>query len=144
MRYVTTSEGIDAGMLRGFFVGWPDPPSPETLLRILEGSSRIVLALDDEAGRVVGLVTAVSDGVLAAFIPLLEVLPEWQGRGIGSEKMRRILDLCKGLYSIDLTCDPELETFYSRLGMQSYSCMMIRNASVQSGRIPSGGASRGE
>ena len=35
----------------------------------------------DDAGRVVGFVTAISDGVLSAYIPLLEVLPEYQGAG---------------------------------------------------------------
>lgn len=134
MKYVTFLEGIDAGMLEGFFVGWPDPPSPDTLLRILEGSSCVVLALDEEDGRVVGLVTGLTDGVLAASIPLLEVLPDWRGRGIGSELMRRMLSLCEGLYMIDLTCDRELETFYSRLGMQPYFCMMLRNGNAQSGR----------
>ena len=31
-------------------------------------------------------------GFLTAFIPGLEVLPAYQGQGIGSELMRRILD----------------------------------------------------
>ena len=56
---------------------------------------------------VVGFVTAVSDGVLSAYIPLLEVLPEYQDRGIGSELMRRILEQLDDLYMVDVLCDAE-------------------------------------
>ncbi len=56
--------------------------------------------------------------MLSAFIPLLEVLPEWQGRGIGTELMRRMFARLGALYMVDLCCDAELEPFYARLGMQ--------------------------
>ena len=82
--YTDTVAGITPDRLQGFFVGWPNPPSPETHLEILQGSSNFVLAIDDETGNVVGFVSAVSDGVLSAYIPLLEVLPSYQNRGIGT------------------------------------------------------------
>ena len=41
--YRTSLEGVTSEMLRGFFVDWPNPPSPETHLRLLKGSSHIVL-----------------------------------------------------------------------------------------------------
>ena len=88
--YRDTAEGIAPGQLAGFFVDWPNPPSPETHLRILAGSDHVVLAFDEATDAVVGFVTAVSDGVLAAYVPLLEVLPAHQGRGIGTELMTRI------------------------------------------------------
>lgn len=47
--------GITAEQLRGFFVGWPNPPPPTTHQRTLAGSDCVVLALDDAAGRAVGL-----------------------------------------------------------------------------------------
>jgi GNAT superfamily N-acetyltransferase len=75
---------------------------------------------------VAGFVTAVTDGVLAAYIPLLEVRPEWRGQGIGTELMRRILDRLSGLYMIDLVCDPGLLPFYARLGLQPYSAAIRR------------------
>jgi ribosomal protein S18 acetylase RimI-like enzyme len=82
VRYVDSPEGIREGQLSGFFVGWPNPPSPTTHLRLLKGSDQVVLAVDDESGQVVGFITALSDGVLSAQISFLEVLPAWQGRGI--------------------------------------------------------------
>ena len=76
--YQETTDGVDLGDLQGFFVGWPNRPSPKTHLEILEGSDLCVLALS-ASGRVVGFISAITDGVPCAYIPYLEVLPEWQG-----------------------------------------------------------------
>jgi len=81
----------------------------------LRGSSHVVLARDGR--RVVGFVTAISDGVLSAYIPLLEVLPDFQGRGVGKELTRRLLAQLDGLYMVDLSCDEELVPFYEALGL---------------------------
>ena len=91
IRYTDALDGLLPEQLTGFFVGWPSPPSSATHLEMLRGSAAVVLAVDDATGRVVGFINAISDGVLAAFIPLLEVLPAYQGRGIGSELARRML-----------------------------------------------------
>src|SRR5438876_1129973 len=115
--YTDKLDGITADKLvGGFFVGWPNPPTPETHLRILQGSSQIVLAVDDQTGNVVGFITAISDGVSAAYIPHLEVLPAHQQHGIGSELVKRMFDALRHIYMIDLTCDPELQPFYERFG----------------------------
>lgn len=133
VKYVYDLGAIEAAQLQGFFVGWPNPPKPETHLKLLRGSSHAVLALDEASGRVVGFITAISDGVLSAYIPLLEVLPEWQGRGIGQELTRRMLDELRHLYMVDLLCDAELQPFYKRTGMFPATGMMIRNFDRQSG-----------
>jgi GNAT superfamily N-acetyltransferase len=112
--YTTDAAAVSPADLEGFFVDWPVRPSPERHLEILRGSDYVVLARSSEDGRVIGFVTAISDGVLSAFIPLLEVLPESQGQGVGSELVRRILDELEGFYMVDLVCDPELEGFYRR------------------------------
>jgi ribosomal protein S18 acetylase RimI-like enzyme len=131
--YVDTMATITPEQLHGFFVGWPNPPSPETHLKLLAGSDDIVLAVDQASGNVVGFVTAITDGVLSAFIPHLEVLPSYQGRGIGRELVRRIVEKLSGLYGIDLLCDPPLQAFYLRCGMQPAVGMCIRNYERQSG-----------
>jgi len=115
--YTSTADGITAGQLRGFFVGWPVAPSPERHLELLRGSHSVELGLDGDA--VVGFATAISDGVLCAFIPLLEVLPGYRQRGIGSELMRRLLEQLGDFYMVDLCCDAGLEPFYRRLGFQT-------------------------
>lgn len=125
--YETEVDGVTASDLEGFFVGWPVRPSPARHLEILRGSHRVVLARDLGSGAIVGFVTAISDGVLSAYIPLLEVLPEYQGRGIGSELVRRLFESLGGLYMVDLLCDEDLVPFYERLGMARAVGMVIRN-----------------
>ena len=131
--YSETIAGIGAEHLQGFFVGWPNPPSPATHLRILAGSYAMLLARDDATGQVVGFITAISDGVSCAYIPRLEVLPAYQRSGIGSELVRRMLERLHDIYMIDLICDTDVQPFYARLGMQPYTGMILRNYDRQSG-----------
>jgi len=128
MEYRTSTEGVSPGDLVGFFEGWPSPPSPERHLALLRGSSHVVLAVDE--GRIVGFVTAISDAVLAAYIPLLEVRREWRGKGAGSELVRRIIAALDALYMIDVVCDPELIPFYERFGLVPLAGMGRRNPSA--------------
>lgn len=134
MSIVYTSDLARVGEedLSGFFVGWPNPPDAETLLRVLRGSQQVVLAKDGR--RVVGFATALTDGVLTAFVPLLEVLPEYQGRGVGRELVRRVVQELGEIYAIDLVCDDELKPFYGELGFVPMTAMSKRNYSVQCGK----------
>jgi ribosomal protein S18 acetylase RimI-like enzyme len=126
-------DGVTEDLLAGFFVGWPNPPTPAVHLRLLRRSQHSVLARDGAEGPVVGFVSAISDGVLSAYIPLLEVLPAYQGRGIGKALMARMLDQLRDLYMVDLLCDPELQPYYERLGMRPAGGMLLRNYDRQSG-----------
>ena len=121
--YTTDVAELTPADLEGFFVGWPSQPSPEWHLEILRGSDHVVLAREGDEGPVVGFVTAISDGILSAFIPLLEVLPSRQGHGIGSELVRRMLAELDGFYMVDLVCDATLEPFYRRLGLTAMTGM---------------------
>jgi len=64
LRYQNNLEDISSEMLEGFFVDWPNPPSPPTHLKLLENSSKVVIALDEQTNQIVGFITAMSDGVL--------------------------------------------------------------------------------
>lgn len=119
--------GLTSDHLKGgFFVGWPNPPSAATHYRILANSAAFILA-QIEDGTVVGFITAISDGISCAYIPHLEVLPAYHGRGIGSELVHRMLAKLRHLYMIDLVCDPALQPFYERLGMRPVVGMVIRH-----------------
>jgi ribosomal protein S18 acetylase RimI-like enzyme len=131
--YQSDLQGITPERLRGFFVGWPQPPSPATHLRLLAGSDYVELAVDADAGQVVGFITAISDGVLTAYIPLLEVLPAYQGQGIGATLVHRMLDKLGHLYAVDLLCDADVQPFYARLGMRPATGMMVRHYDRQAG-----------
>ena len=83
--------------------------------------------MDNEAHKVVGFVPVITDHVQAAFIPLLEVLPEHQRRGIGTELMRRISQKLGSIPAMDLTCGTSMQGFYKRLGMCPSTGMITRN-----------------
>jgi ribosomal protein S18 acetylase RimI-like enzyme len=124
--YLTNLENIKPEHLEGFFVGWKHPLSPEQLYQILRNSSYFVIAYDTEVKRVVGFVNVLSDVVNFAFIPMIEVLPAYQKRGIGTELMKRILHILSHISCIDLTCDVNMQSFYKRFGMVESNGMMIR------------------
>lgn len=129
--YKTDAGDLSEDDLAGFFVGWPTPPSPAQHLAVLHGSYRVVVARSQDT--VVGFVNMISDGVLTAFIPWLEVRPEFQGRGIGTELMRRVLAEAEHLYSVDLVCDEELRPYYERLGGVALTGMIWRNRAAGEG-----------
>jgi ribosomal protein S18 acetylase RimI-like enzyme len=129
--YRDSTAGLSSDQLAGFFDGWPNPPSHETHLEILKHSDHVIIAVEEQ--RVVGFVSAVTDGILSGYIPLLEVLPSHRGKGVGTELVRRMLEKLRHLYMIDLTCDPALQPFYERFGMKPFTGMIIRNLDRQSG-----------
>jgi ribosomal protein S18 acetylase RimI-like enzyme len=131
--YTDSLNGVRPDHLSGFFVGWPNPPAPETHLRLLHGSDYVWLARQAETGQVIGFINALSDGVLSASIPLLEVLPGSQGQGVGSELVRRMLASLSHLYAVDLMCDAELQRFYARLDGLPATGIIWRNYVHQNG-----------
>jgi len=133
IEYLDSVEGITVDQVHGFFVGWPNPPSPKTHLRLLQQSDEVVLAMDVSMGIVVGFVTANTDRVLTAYIPLLEVLPEYQQQKIGKTLLQKMLERLSDYYAIDLLCDPDLQPFYEQFGMRRATGMFLRNYDKQSG-----------
>jgi len=131
--YTAQVETITEDMLQGFFIGWPNPPAPAAHLRILQGSYLAWLAIDSGTNKVIGFINAVSDGVLSAYIPLLEVLPEYQSQGIGSELVTRMLESLKHLYMVDVLCDQHLQKYYAKFGMVAATGAIKRNYNRQSG-----------
>jgi GNAT superfamily N-acetyltransferase len=65
--------------------------------------------------------------VLSAFIPLLEVLPDYRGRGIAGRLMRDLLADLDDFYSVDIVCDDALIPFYEELTFERCAAMIRRN-----------------
>ena len=124
---------ISSNQLEGFFVGWPNPPSSEILLKILRNSLHCVIAFDTRTKRVIGFVNCISDCILSAYIPLVEVLPEYQHQGIGTELIKRMLEITSKYYMTDLTCDESMSSFYEKMEMTAGTSMSRRNYNRQSG-----------
>ncbi len=125
--YQDNLDGISPDMLCGFFVGWRSLPDEEKHLEILRNSQHVVLAIDAGSNRVVGRVNCLTDGIQSAYIPLLEVLPDYKGQGIGSQLMTRMLGKIRQIPAVDLICDPEVQPFYERLEMLKTHGMALRN-----------------
>jgi ribosomal protein S18 acetylase RimI-like enzyme len=124
--FVDNLDNIAPQKLNGFFVGWQKPLSTAEHIKLLEGSSHFVLAVDTDCDEVVGFITALTDGINCAFIPLLEVLPEYQNRGIGTQLLQLILQKLDSITCVDLTCDVEMQAFYEKFGMLKSNGMVLR------------------
>lgn len=131
MNYTTDLAILDTLDLNEFFVGWPNPPSNDVFKKVLHGSYKVILA--HENNKLVGFINCISDGILSAYIPLLEVIPRYQGRGIGKTLVGKMTDELKHLYMVDLLCDENLLPYYEKLGMMSATGCVIRNYDRQSG-----------
>ena len=126
IEYLTELEKHKTYDLSEFCVGWKKPISSTDLVKILKNSPYIVLAIDKEKEKVIGFVNAISDQVKFAFIPMIEVLPEYQKLEIGTKLMSRILKMLEKFDCVDLICDPPVQYFYQKFQMVKTNGMSIR------------------
>ncbi len=131
--YSTNKEDLAGLKVTGFFEGWQDKPDENILRRSIENADYIVLAIDTEKKKLAGYITALSDGVLAAYIPFLEVEKTYQHNSVGHTLVSKMLEQLSHLYMIDLVCDKELAGFYTEAGFKSWHAMIKRNYANQSG-----------
>lgn len=75
------------------------------------------MAIDDDKKEIVGFINVVSDRVLTAYIPLLEVIPSYKNMGIGGELVKIVMEEFKYFHMIDIICDSNLVHFYEKFGM---------------------------
>ena len=131
IEYLDSAEKISVDMVSGFFVGWSKPPDEKTFIELLKNSYKIVIA--KKGNNIIGFITAISDGILSAYIPFLEVLPDFQSNGIGTELVHQMKEKLKDIYMIDLVCDSSIEDYYKNLGFTKSSAMILRNYDFQNG-----------
>ena len=110
IKYVYTSQGIEPKQLEGFFEGWLSAPSPETHLRILENSTRVVLAMDEET--IAGCGRLEDHGHIMMLRPLVTAKP-YQGHGVGKLILKAIIPDDK---STALVARDEAVAFYQGMG----------------------------
>lgn len=90
---------------------------PLQLLNAFDHSLKVLTAWDKQ--QLVGLIRVVGDLYTIIYIQDLLVLKEYQGRGIGSELLNRILDKYDSIRQIVVMTDQTKETtrFYKKNGM---------------------------
>ncbi len=108
--------------------GWRTGATPEKVAGALAVAWHSVVAYatpaelaagaSPEPPRLVAMGHTISDGVIHALIVDVIVDPEWQGRGIGREVMRRLITRCDeaGIESIQLFAADGKAPFYEKLG----------------------------
>lgn len=135
IKYSVYSDKLaDIKISDGFFEGWPNPPDKKTHRKILSNSYKSFVAIDEEKQEIVGFINVISDGVLTAYIPLLEVIPGYKNKGIGGDLVKMAMEEFHDFYMIDIICDSNLVHFYEKFGMSKSNAMIIRNYDRQSGK----------
>ena len=83
-----------------------------------------IAVYEEENQKLIGFVDSISNGVTDAYIQDLMVHPDFQGKGIGSELMNKMIEYLKneGIYMISVLYDEGLKSFYSRFGFYNLLC----------------------
>ena len=92
---------------------------PDDLERANRNSWLVVSAYDDR--KLVGFGRVVTDFVLHAMIFDMIVLPSYQGRGIGTIILKRLVERCleQGIRDIQLFCAKGRVAFYEKNGFEA-------------------------
>jgi GNAT superfamily N-acetyltransferase len=94
--------------------GWSSAEKAAELRNGLHNSDSLLSAWANE--ELVGLGNAISDGYLVVYYPHLLVLPEYQGQGIGTELMKRLMEKYQGFHQHILVADGRAIEFYQKSG----------------------------
>ncbi len=100
-------------------VHWRSGNYPEKLQRGLRNSSQVISAWDGD--RLVGLVRGLDDGETVGFVHYLLVDPAYQGRGIATALMERLMERYQHLLHVKLMpSNPDTVPFYEKFGFRRY------------------------
>ncbi len=98
-------------------VGWVSGQYPQRLHRALMGSSFVLTAWDGE--RLVGLVRAIDDGELTAYVHYVLVDPAYHGRGIASRMIEQVKERYRDFLYIEVMPEESKnKAFYQRFGFR--------------------------
>ena len=115
---------VDPAQLQALFVaiGWGERDHA-WLVAIVEGSRWVVTAWEGE--RLVGFTRALSDGIDNAYVSMVAVQPNDQGRGIGREMMHRLM-AGRDHVKFVLHTQPGAKGLYRGCGFVDAPDMMVR------------------
>lgn len=96
-------------------VHWVSGQYPEQLYKALLNSETVFTAWD--GNKLVGLVRAIDDGVMLAYMHYVLVHPDYHGQGIAGRMIKMIQEKYKGYLYIELMPEESKNaTFYQRFG----------------------------
>ncbi len=95
---------------------WDSGNYPEKLQEAIRNSHRVISAWDGD--KLIGLINALSDGVMTAYFPYLLVRPEYQKLGIGKRLVDIILEEYKDYARKVLIAYDNAIDFYQKCGFE--------------------------
>ncbi len=109
---------FDRDVLQDLFlsVGWSSGHFPEKLVKAMHGFETVYTAWDGE--KLVGLISAMDDGVMTAYIHYLLVRPEYQGAGVGRTLVEKMKETYRDYLRIVLVAYDEELGFYESCGFK--------------------------
>ena len=110
------SKTISPDALQELFlsVQWASGEHKEKLAKAIRNSDTVITAWDGD--KLVGLVNALDDGVMTAYIHFLLVQPNYQNNGIGKQLVERTKEIYQDYLRIVLVSYDEQVDFYKRCG----------------------------
>ena len=98
-------------------VDWISANYPERLMKALNNCETVITAWDNE--QLVGLINAIDDGELTAYVHYLCVRPEYQDKGIGKKLIEQVKEKYNDyLYLILIAENDSLINFYEKNGLE--------------------------
>jgi len=97
-------------------VQWSSGQYPDKLQIAMKNSDRVISAWHGD--RLIGLINALSDGVMTAYFHDLLVHPEYQSKGVGKQLVSLALDEYKDYARKVLIAYDKEVGFYQRLGFE--------------------------
>ena len=97
-------------------VEWSSGHFPDKLEIAMKNFETVYTAWDGD--RLVGLISAMDDGIMTAYIHYLLVRPEYQGRGIGEQLIEKTKEKYKDYLRIVLVAYDKECGFYEHCGFK--------------------------
>jgi ribosomal protein S18 acetylase RimI-like enzyme len=109
---------IDQDVLQDLFLAleWDSGNHPDKLARAMAASASVFTAWDGD--RLIGLVSVLSDGFMAAYIHYVLVRPEYQGQGIGQRLLSMVDRTYGDVMTKVLVSNGTAVGFYERCGFR--------------------------
>jgi GNAT superfamily N-acetyltransferase len=113
--FTSDTSGLDWAELSELYRLAPLGDKPPDRLAVVFGNS-MFCCLVRRGQQLVGAGRALADGLDAAYLADIAVHPDHQGRGLGQDIVRSLVQQCSGHRKIILYANPGAEPFYRRLG----------------------------
>lgn len=97
-------------------VGWSSGHFPEKLQIAMRNFETVISAWDED--KLVGLICAMDDGIMNAYVHYLLVRPEYQDKGIGKHLVKKVKDIYKEYLRIVVVGYDEEVGFYENCGFE--------------------------